>query len=242
MVPASTGEVGMGSEDRGEAKLRRVSLHSNQQLSEKVAAYVREGIMVGELRAGEYVRTEHLAKELGISPTPVREALMLLGSEGSVRWEPRRGYRVVPLTPQDVSDLFNVQAFIAGELAARAATHLTEEDLDHLDELQSKLERAERDGDIDLVDALNHQVHRTINKSSASTRMATLLQVTVNYVPLRYFAAVEGWAEASAHDHTPIFAALRAHDPEAARKAMVAHIEHIGGLLVKHLKSHQVLS
>jgi DNA-binding GntR family transcriptional regulator len=59
-----------------------------------------------------------------VSQTPVREAMMIHRSEGSLRWAPRRGYRVVPLTRQDVHDLFEVQAFIAGELATRAITQL----------------------------------------------------------------------------------------------------------------------
>ncbi|MFJ8818843.1 GntR family transcriptional regulator [Amycolatopsis thermoflava] len=232
----------MGATHGRGSSLRRTSFENKQQLSEKVAAYIREGIMVGQFRAGEYIRTERLAEELGVSPTPVREALMLLGSEGSVRWEPRRGYRVVPLTTRDVGDLFRVQAFIAGELAARAATELRDEELDLLEETQAKLEQAERDGDFDLVESLNYQIHRTINKASDSARLAVLLGVTVNYVPLGYYASIEGWSSASAHDHSSIFRALRARDPEGARKAMSAHIEHVGGQLVEHLRQREVLS
>lgn len=232
----------MSTAERRASGPRRTSFDTKQQLSEKVAAYIREGIMVGQFRAGEYIRTERLAEELGVSPTPVREALMLLGSEGSVRWEPRRGYRVVPLTTQDVSDLFRVQAFIAGELAARAATELSDADLDRLEETQAELERAEREGDLDLVETLNYRIHRTINKASGSARLAVLLGITVNYVPLGYFASIEGWSSASVHDHSPIFQALRARDPDGARKAMAAHIEHVGGRLVDHLRKREVLS
>ncbi len=103
---------------------QRVAITDAGQLSGRVAAALRESIMVGDLRAPAFVRTEHVAAELGVSATPVREALMLLHSEGVVRWEPRRGFRVVPVTRRDVDDLFVVQAFIAGELAARAAEAL----------------------------------------------------------------------------------------------------------------------
>ncbi|WP_116100672.1 GntR family transcriptional regulator [Amycolatopsis thermalba] len=232
----------MGAAQGRGSSPRRTSFGGKQQLSEKVAAYIREGIMVGQFRAGEYIRTERLAEELGVSPTPVREALMLLGSEGSVRWEPRRGYRVVPLTTRDVSDLFRVQAFIAGELAGRAATELRDDELDLLEETQAKLEQAERDGDFELVETLNYRIHRTINKASDSARLAVLLGVTVNYVPLGYYASIEGWSSASAHDHSAIFQALRARDPEGARRAMSAHIEHVGGQLVDHLRRREVLS
>ncbi|SEG69339.1 DNA-binding transcriptional regulator, GntR family [Thermomonospora echinospora] len=214
---------------------------AGKQLSEQVAVHLREAIMIGELRAPAYVRTEHLAAELGISATPVREALMILHSEGAVRWEPRRGFRVLPLTERDVDDLFNVQSYIAGELAARAATALGEPEIEHLRRIQARLERAARDGAADLVDALNHEIHRTINRSSGSSRMTALLNLTVHYVPLRFFGKVEGWAEASAHDHSAIFDALHSRDPEAARTAMTDHIRHVGRLLIDHLRSRGVL-
>ncbi|WP_165959065.1 GntR family transcriptional regulator, partial [Actinomadura sp. KC345] len=211
------------------------------QLSEMVASHVREAIMVGELRAPDYVRTEHLAAELGISATPVREALMILHSEGAVRWEPRRGFRVLPLTARDVADLFDVQAYIAGELAARAARALEDAEIEHLQEVQSRLEAAARERDAEQVDRLNHEIHRTINRSSGSSRMTSLLSLTVHYVPLGFFGSIEGWAEASAHDHSAVFDALRTRDPDAARTAMAAHIRNIGRLLTDHLATRNVL-
>ncbi|MGH8967695.1 MAG: FCD domain-containing protein [Actinomycetes bacterium] len=147
----------------------------------------------------------------------------------------------MPITPRDVQDLFHVQAFIAGELAARAAVCLEDDELARLVAVQARLEEAERHGNAELVDELNHEVHRTINKASGSYRLATLLNSTVHYVPLRFFGTIDGWASASAHDHTAVFAALRARDPDAARAAMSEHIEHIGGLLVTYLESHRLL-
>jgi DNA-binding GntR family transcriptional regulator len=210
---------------------------ANQQLSHKVAAYVREGIMVGQLPAGQFLRTESLAADLNVSATPVREALMILQSEGSVRWEPRRGFRVVSVSDQDVRDLFQVQAFIAGELAARAAEELDPSAVTGLRELQGQLEDAADRGNVTAVDAVNHEIHRRINKASSSPRLAALLNQTVQYVPLRFFGTIDGWSQASAHDHSAVFDALDARDGDAARKAMSDHIVHIGDLLVMHLQS-----
>ncbi len=221
---------------------RGTSFHDRQQLSERVAAYVREGIMIGQFKAGDFVRTEHLAAELGVSQTPVREAMMILHSEGSLRWAPRRGYRVVPMTRQDVHDLFEVQAFMAGELAPPAPTQLDEPDIDRLDAIQAELVRAATAGDSELVDQLNHEIHRSINKASASFRMAALLNQTVGYVPLRFFNRITGWAAASAHDHTAILAALRERDADGARAAMAEHIRHVGSLLAEHLQAQGALA
>jgi DNA-binding GntR family transcriptional regulator len=212
-----------------------------RQLSERVAAYLREAIMVGELPAGEYVRTEHLAERLGVSATPVREALMILHSEGAVRWEPRRGFRVVPLVRRDVLDLFALQAHVAGELAARAATALAPAELDRLRALQDELEAAALAGELDRVGALNHEFHRTINRAARSVRLAAALNLFVHYVPRKYYAQVDGWTDATRHDHAPVLDALLARDAGAARAAMHAHITHIGALLTAHLERTGVL-
>jgi DNA-binding GntR family transcriptional regulator len=221
--------------------VRRVvnGLGDSQQLSAKVADHVREQIVTGELPMGEFVRTEILAAQLGVSATPVREALFSLQSEGSVRWEPRRGFRVVPVSDQDVRDLFQVQAYIAGELTARAASALDAEAIEQLRQLQTDLETAAKNGDVIAVGDLNDQIHRRINKASHSNRLAALLKHTVQYVPLRFFGGVEGWAQASAHDHWAVLDALGAGDAEKARDEMSRHIRHIGELLIAHLQSRR---
>ena len=218
------------------APINNSSKHA--QLSEKVAMRVREAIMVGDYRSPDYIRTEQLAADLGVSPTPVREALMVLASEGSVKWEPRRGFRVVHLSAQDVRDLFQVQAYVAGELAARAVCNLTDEEIDKLEAIQKELKAHQKDGAFAEVDRLNHQVHRVINNSARSARLANLLRTTVQYVPLSSYGEITGWSAASAHDHGPILRAFKARDPEAAREAMTKHINHVGDLLVVHLKRH----
>jgi DNA-binding GntR family transcriptional regulator len=213
------------------------AIGESQQLSHKVADYVRERIMTGQLPDGQFLRTESLAAELKVSATPVREALMSLQSEGTVHWEPRRGFRVVNVSEQDVRDLFQVQAYIAGELAARAAAELDADTLDELRQLQAQLEEAAKKGDLTTADAINDEIHRRINKASDSHRLATLLKQTVQYLPLKYFGTVAGWAQAAAHDHSVILQALSAGDAELARAAMASHVRHIGELLIAHLHS-----
>jgi DNA-binding GntR family transcriptional regulator len=211
-------------------------LGSARQLSERVAAYLREAIMVGELPASEFVRMEHVAARLGVSATPVREALMILQGEGAVRWEPRRGFRVVPLSRRDVDDLFAVQAHVAGELAARAAAALAAGEVARLRAVQDELTAAADLGELDRVAELNHELHRSINRAANSPRLAAMLNLFVHYVPRAYYGQVAGWAEATTDDHVPVLAALAAADPSAARTAMAEHIRHIGRLLTTHLE------
>jgi DNA-binding GntR family transcriptional regulator len=88
------------------------------QLSDEVASYVRELIVSGQLRSGQFIRQEQIAEELELSATPVREGLLTLKGEGFVQLKPRRGFVVAPLSAADVRDLFTAQELLAGELVA----------------------------------------------------------------------------------------------------------------------------
>ncbi len=230
----------MQAQDEHPSRPARATARRHQQLSESVAEQIREAIIVGEYREG-FLRTDWLAETLGVSQTPVREALMILQAEGTVRWEPRRGFRLLPFTTMDIEDLYNVQAYIAGELAARAAQTMLAADIDRLDELQVELEAAQAAHEAHGVDRINHDIHKAINTASGSTKLTHLLSQTVRYVPLGYFAQIEGWSDASAHDHGAILAALRLGDAENSRTAMVDHIHHIGRLLLNHLVTQDVV-
>ena len=109
------------------------------QLSDEVATHLRALIMSGRLRPGERVRLEEIAEQLGVSITPVREALLTLRGEDMVELEPRRGYVVAPLSKQDIIDVFTLQGDIAGELAARATARLTPADLAELSTVDKRL-------------------------------------------------------------------------------------------------------
>src|ERR1700740_361417 len=76
------------------------------QLSDEVAGHLRAAIMSGKLHPGTYIRLDETAAELGVSITPVREALLKLRGEGMVQLEPHRGHVVVPLTRQRIQDIF----------------------------------------------------------------------------------------------------------------------------------------
>jgi DNA-binding GntR family transcriptional regulator len=225
-----------GRRDRqGGAGAARLS--GRRQLPAEVEAYVRELIMTGRLQAGQFIRTEWLAEELGISQTPVREGLLTLRGEGFLALEPRRGFRVLELRRSDVEDLFAVQADLAGELARRAADNLTAEQLDYLDAVQAELVAAAETGRAERVEELNHEFHRTINRSAGSPKLTLLLSVAARYVPRRFFSSVEGYPEASAKDHQAVLDALRGRDGRRAAEAMHRHIEHAGQLLRDHLES-----
>lgn len=228
------------------------------QLSEEVAAYIRGSITSGRLAPGDFVRIDRVAEELGVSATPVREALVSLRTEGFVHLDPSKGFRVKPLSRQDVNDVFQLHAHIAGELASRCASVITEEVVAQLDRIQESMRssyavaqsmlsashsiasESDRAGQNNAgwndIEELNFHFHRLINKSASSPKLSGILRLLNHYVPHGFYAEISGWPEATLYDHAAIIDALKNGEPDTAREAMAKHIEHAGTLLLETLE------
>jgi DNA-binding GntR family transcriptional regulator len=211
------------------------------QLFEDVARYVRKRIFDGTYSAGEYVRLDQLAAELGISVTPVREALFQLRAEGLLAQQPRRGFVVLPVTGRDLSDVANLQAHVGGELAARAADNIDEDQLRELKGIQAELEEAYAGNDIERTVRLNHEFHRAINVAADSPKLAQMMSQITRYAPESVFPIIAGWPTQSIKDHRRVLSALAKHDGELARKAMSDHLTAGATPLIAHLVEHGVV-
>ena len=211
------------------------------QLSEAVARYVRNRIFDGRYAAGEYVRLDQLAAELGISVTPVREALFQLRAEGLLAQQPHRGFVVLPVTGRDISDVSDVQAHIGGELAARAATNITDDQVRELEAIQAQLEAAYASDDDERAVRLNHDFHRAINVAADSPKLAQLMSQITRYAPESVFPIVAGWPKRSMKDHRRVVAALAKRDAEQARVAMSEHLSAGAAPLIDHLRQRGVV-
>lgn len=195
-----------------------------QQLPDEVATYVRELIMSGRVRPGDFLRMEPIAEAVGVSNTPVREGLLALSSEGFVELVPRRGFVVAPVSRQDIRDLFWAQAQFASELAARAAKKITPQRIDRLEWLNAEFERAAEAGDQAAVTDLGHRFHREINLAADSRRLSLLLGAVVKHLPNRFYASIEGHIAATRNDHAELTEALRAGNARRARSITERHI------------------
>ncbi|MFG2658535.1 GntR family transcriptional regulator [Streptomyces sp. NPDC048425] len=195
-----------------------------QPLPEEVAAHVREMIISGAIRPGEFLRIERVAEAVGVSTTPAREGLLALRSEGFVQLVPRRGFVVAPFTPQDVRDLFWAQARLSGELAARAAAKITPDELAQLELILDGYQNAIAADDTERVADLGHAFHRAINRAADSHRLALLLKSVVKNLPNRFYATIEGQVTATRTEHPMLLDALRNHQARKARSLMEQHI------------------
>jgi DNA-binding GntR family transcriptional regulator len=193
------------------------------------AAYdaVRRMILSGEAAAGSRLGEAELAEALGLSRTPVREALQRLGADGLVEVLPHRGARVVQWTRRDLDEIFDLRALLEPYAAARAARLAPEPDvLADLGAQCEAMERAAADGDLTRVAQLNALFHAALIEASRNRRLPAML-TSVMHAPLivgtfrRYDAGVMA---RSINHHRERVAALAARDPDWAESVMRAHI------------------
>lgn len=207
-----------------------------QGLPEEVAAYVRELILSGDVQPGQFLRLEPIAEAVGVSNTPVREGLLALRAEGFVKLVPRRGFMVESFTAEDVHDIFWAQAKLAGELAARAAKRITENEVSELETILDAYEDAVEAGDDERIGDLGHAFHRHINRAAHSNRLALILGSIVQHLPNRFYATIEGHVEATRDDHRKIVKAMRSHSAREARRLTEGHIQESADHLVALLR------
>ena len=195
---------------------------------------LREDILRGTLPAGARLGEMELAERLGVSRTPVREALSRLAAEGLVELSPNRGARVASWSVDELEGVFALRSLLEPQLTALAVPHATAADLDDLDDLaQRMIDLGDRD--LDGLVPLNRAFHDRLVALAAAPALATALAAAV-HSPLvaRNIHAYDGVSlrRSMAH-HDEIVAALRARDPEWARAVMTAHIHNARAVMVR---------
>jgi DNA-binding GntR family transcriptional regulator len=185
------------------------------QLSDEVAGHLRAAIMSGALRPGTFIRLDETAAELGVSVTPVREALLKLRGEGMVQLEPHRGHVVLPLTRRDIEDIFWLQATIARELAAAATEHITDTEIDELARTNDALAAAVGSGDAETIADIEFAFHRVFNQAGGRIKLAWFLLNAARYMPVLVYAADPDWGAAAVDNHRRLIEALRRRDTAA---------------------------
>jgi len=137
---------------------------------------IQERILRGELRSGQRVTIEVLARQLGMSPTPVREALRQLEAEGLVTYRPHAGARVAEVDVDAYAEVVSVRAVLEGWATALAAPRLGPPALARLRELNARMRDALRRGDFVSFDRLNRRFHRALYRPCGHRLLRELLE------------------------------------------------------------------
>ncbi len=205
---------------RDENGMARPRVRRIPSLKDAAAEEIRRRVFAAELPPGSKIDQERLARDLGISRVPVREALITLHDEGIIENIARRGAFVAPLSREDVHDHYHLIGLISGLAAERAATSMTAAELDDLVSLAASLERSES---VEEEERLNFEFHRLVNRASRSRRLLSVLGMLTNAIPGTFYESHSEWADQAHEDHRETIEALVARDGARARRSIESH-------------------
>lgn len=196
---------------------------SPDSLGDAVYKELRRRIAEGELAPGERLREVEIAKSLGVSRTPVREALRQLKSDGLLNYLGSRGAAIAKLTPQQAIELYTLRELLEGAAARLAAQHALEPEIDML---RAHLEQQKKAGDdAKKLATLNRSFHQTIYRLSHNRYLIDILEKAQDYMILLRQTAYElpGRSQSAYCEHADIVEAIANRDPEAAEQASRKH-------------------
>lgn len=199
---------------------------STTALYQEVAARLRERIYSQDLVPGAAVDEQALAKEYGISRTPMREALKVLYAEGLVVLEPRRGCFVTELKDQDIDELFPLMALLEGRCAYEAVKKAKAGDIKKVEDLHNKLEKYAAANDVEKYFEQNCLIHELVQKMACNKwleRMSGDLRKFLKLMRGRQLY-LPGRLEASLAEHRMLLAAFQNRNYTAAEKIMHDHL------------------
>lgn len=195
-------------------------------LSERVYEAIKEAIQSLKLRPGGMLAIGNLADQLGVSRTPVREALLILEREGLVTIVPQKGAYVAAISARDVEEIMELRIVLEGYAARVAAARVTPEDLARIAEMLRESNRVFAQGQGGTAAEVGHELHELLVRKVGNERLvASLNDLDAHYSRLRHIAAdIPSRFERSNRQHHEIFAALRDGDAERASLAMTTHL------------------
>jgi DNA-binding GntR family transcriptional regulator len=204
---------------------------------------LRDAILKGEIKPGEKLRQENLAQQLGISPTPIREAFRRLEVEGLLVHSAHKGVRVVEFTVKDAEEVCLIRSALEGLAARLAVTNIEAEDLENLveklEKLQDEMDECLQNGLHERLAKLHDEFHMSIYTFAHSQRLLQLITFFRSNYPQDTLWVIPGRAEESMDEHRMILEAVRKGDGELTEKLVRQHLECAMVALLDHLDNSE---
>ncbi|MCX7841960.1 MAG: GntR family transcriptional regulator [Clostridia bacterium] len=219
-------------------KLSKINLNDYKPLREVIFASLREAIIVGELKPGERLMEVQLAEKMGVSRTPVREAIRMLELEGLVNMLPRKGAHVAQLSVKDIMDVLEVRACLDGLATSLAAQRITEDEIKTLKHVQGQfannIEKENLQGSI-KKDVEFHEVIYRASRNDKLIQIISNLREQVHRFRVIYLKDYHSPKDI-VNEHLSIIEAVTAKDPQLAQNAAERHIKNQQQAILKVLK------
>jgi len=196
-------------------------------LHEEIAYNLRELIMSGELQEGDKIKEDELCSSMGISKTPLREALRVLSVEGLIRLVPNRGSFVSTPTFEEIREMFDVMSVLEGFCARAAAQKMGEKDLATLEKLHDRLEENYRRKAQREYIRINNQFHSFVQELAGNRTLNQIVNGLRQKILLYRYQSLnlpERFAQ-SIREHRDLLEAFRKKDPKKAETLMRRHLK-----------------
>ncbi len=207
-------------------------------LHEQARSRLRSLIVRGHLPPGASIVETDLSRSLGISRTPLREALKLLAVEGLVELRSNRSSQIAALRGSEIEQVFEVMAGLEGLAAGLAAERASASDLKRLRQLQERMELHHDRGDRDDYFAANQEVHRLVVECAKNPILASTHDGLFARAERARFLALASrprWDE-SVVEHRDLLAALEARDSAAASRILSLHVARTGRVVKEEIE------
>ena len=203
-----------------------IKLDNYKPLRDIVFSALREGILSGELKPGERLMEVQLAEEMGVSRTPVREAIRKLELEGLVVMIPRKGAYVAGLTLKDVADVFEIRGSLEGLAAGLASERITDEEIEELENLLKELQVAVKEGDLDTTIKKDADFHQVLFNATRNERLAQMVNNLKEHIDRFRIQSFTNPARMKSvlDEHQKIVDAIKERDADSAEKLAKDHI------------------
>ena len=216
-------------------RLAPIKLDSYQPLREVVCESLREAIRSGILKPGERIMEIQLAEELGVSRTPVREAIRKLELEGYVVMMPRRGTYVASMSIRDINEIFEIRTALESLSNGLAADHITDDELEHLQRLLVIIGGYIKEGNIEKIVETDIEFHDLMYHAARNERLVGIISnLRDQLTRFRTLSmSYPGRLEETLEEHRLIVDAIASGDRKAASRAAERHMENSEKTLLK---------
>jgi DNA-binding GntR family transcriptional regulator len=183
-------------------------------------------ILKGHLKPGERLIEHQLSKKFGVSRTPIRESIRKLAAEGLVEITPKSGTRISQLTKNDIDEIYEIRDVLESLAAERAASIITDKEIESLERLLKDAEKALQNKDIKRMAQIDTKIHNLICKSSKNNRLFQLIDVLCTNITRQRELILEtqGAGKEAISGHRKIINAIKKRDKQVIRKSVHEHI------------------
>jgi len=222
-------------------KLSKINLNDYKPLREIVFNTLRDAIIAGELKPGERLMEVQLAEKMGVSRTPVREAIRKLELEGLVCMTPRKGVHVAELSVKDIIDVLEVRATLDGLATALSASRITDDEIKELNRINTQLITNMEKENLPGIVKKDVEFHEVIYRSSRNEKLLQIinnLREQVQRFRIIYLKDISSPKEII-KEHQSIIEAITSRNPEAAQSLAEKHIQKQQEAILKSMKMGQ---